>query len=167
MQFDYVHLLFHSKPPGDIAELNPPELVACACPFLVGSAKIYLLEIFSTLGFPTRGGVSCFRTSSTTRGRKGVRIRTLSLFLGKLALSSSAIFEVVLVLRVRHSPGIVATDKLTYKYLWLCIPRYFATRWMIGNKDSRFFGCLFASSHSRTSDLIDRNRKLITRWRLQ
>lgn len=122
-------------PPGDIAELNPPELVACACPFLAGSAKIYLLEIFSTPGFPTRGGVSCFRTSCTTRGRKGVRARTLSFFLGKLVLSSSAIFEVVLVLRVRHSPGIVATDKLTYKYPRLCIPRYFATRWIIKIRD--------------------------------
>lgn len=115
---NYVHLLSHSKPPGDIAELNPPELVACACPFLVGSAKIYLLEIFSTPGFPTRGRVSCFRTSFTTRGRKNETVHTLPL---PLALASSAIFEVVPVLRVRHSRGIVATDKLTYKYPRLCI----------------------------------------------
>lgn len=124
------------NPAGDIAELNPPELVACACPFLVGSAKIYFLEIFSTPGFPTRGSVSCFRTFPATRERTSESTHSLALSLGKLALASSAIFEAISVLRVRHSRGIVATDKLTYKYPRLCIPVYFATRW-IGNKDSR------------------------------
>jgi len=113
----------HSKPAGDIAELNPPELVARARSSWDRLRFIFLWNIFSRLSNAPTESLRLRRARATERiHARFSRHARISLAFASSAISRSrSRFTCVAFPWVQ--PRIAATDKPTYKYpRQLCIP---------------------------------------------